>query len=236
MQRDVPFLNGETYHIYNRGANKADIFLNESDYSRFQILLFLGNHTNKPFRLDDLVRKYKSKDSPQGRSLRRALFQEEQPDLGLVDILSYALMPNHFHLILRQKIENGVTQFMKKLGTAYSMYFNMKHEHSGTVFQGRFKSRHVSNEEYLRWLFAYVALNPLDIQFPKWKEQGVASPAEAQAFLESYLHASYPDISGRVSRPEGKLIAHDAFLELGEAVPNFSNLHELIRIESVRPI
>src|SRR3989344_4858739 len=174
MQRDVPFVDNEIYHLYNRGANKADIFLEEYDYFRFKILIFLANSVES-LKIANVLSKYRGRSS-------LLLFEEKKPDQG-VDVLSYALMPNHFHLIVRQKTENGITNFMKKIGTAYSMYFNTKYEHSGTVFQGRFKSKYVSTGDYLRWLFAYVALNPLDIEFLGWKDRGVQNPHKAFSFL-----------------------------------------------------
>ncbi len=226
MFRKVPFLEGEIYHVYNRGAHKADIFLSNHDYFRFKILLFLAN-SSEGLRMENILRKYKNE---QGRSL--LIFREEKPDQGLVDVLAYALMPNHFHLIVRQKTENGISHFMKKVGTAYSMYFNTLYEHSGTVFQGRFKSKHVDTNEYLRWLFAYVALNPLDVWLPGWKERGVAEPHKVYEFLQGYQHASFPDMQPRANRPERTILSASALAELAEDVPNFSNIKELFEIES----
>ena len=230
MFRKVPFLEGEIYHVYNRGAHKADIFLSNHDYFRFKILLFLAN-SSEGLRMENILRKYKNE---QGRSL--LIFREEKPDRGLVDVLAYALMPNHFHLVVRQKTENGISQFMKKAGTAYSMYFNTLYEHSGTVFQGRFKSKHVDTNEYLRWLFAYVALNPLDVGFPKWKEQGIAKPHKAHGFLQSYQHASFPDMQKGSSRPECAILSYTALKELDEDVPDFSNIEALFDIERTEPL
>ena len=222
MQRDVPFVDNEIYHLYNRGANKADIFLEEYDYFRFKILLFLANSVES-LKIANVLSKYRGRSS-------LLLFEEKKPDQG-VDVLSYALMPNHFHLIVRQKTENGITNFMKKIGTAYSMYFNTKYEHSGTVFQGRFKSKYVSTGDYLRWLFAYVALNPLDIEFLGWKDRGVQNPHKAFSFLCSYEHASFPDMQKGVSRPERVILSDTAFFELSADIPDFSNMNELFETE-----
>lgn len=226
MQRSTPFLEGNIYHIYNRGAHKADIFLSDKDYFRFKLLLFLSN-THESLKVANTLQKYR------GRSSLLA-FQEEKVDQGLVDVLAYALMPNHFHLVLRQKSENGITQFMKKVGTAYSMHFNTKYEHSGTVFQGRFQSRYVDTSEYLRWLFAYVALNPLDIGFPGWKEGRISDLHGAYAFLGSYQHASFPDMqTGAAPRPERSILSLSALEEVSEDVPDFSNINELFEVERV---
>jgi len=121
------------------------------------------------------------------------MFSEENPDKSLVDVLSYCLMPNHFHLLLRQKTENGISQFMKKISTAYSMYFNTKYDHSGVLFQGRFKSQHVNRDSYLQCLFAYIHLNPLKLFEPLWKEKGVIDVGGARLFLQNYRPSSYHD-------------------------------------------
>lgn len=223
MLRDAPLLEGNIYHIYNRGAHKANIFLEERDYFRFKLLLFLANSSDG-VHMANLLNKYK------GESFM-LIFDKEKPGQELVDVLSYALIPNHFHLVIRQKAENGITRFMKKVGTAYSMYFNTKRDHGGTVFQGPFKSKHVDSSEYLRWLFAYVALNPLDIKFSGWKENGISDPREAFAFLNEYQHASFPDMHPEQNRPERVILSYTALKELGEDVPDFANINELFEVE-----
>lgn len=229
MLRDAPLLDEHIYHIYNRGAHKADIFLTNIDYARFQLLLFLSNSIH-PIHTANLLRQYKNK----GLSFINVYSGEDREQL-LVDVLAYALMPNHFHLILRQRVENGISIFMRKLGTAYSSYFNAIHEHSGTVFQGTFKSTFVDVSEYLRWLFAYVALNPLDVGFPSWKERGVSDPQTAYDFLKNYPHASFPDMCGEAKRPESAILSFSALEEFGEDVPDFSDIKELFEVENIKP-
>jgi putative transposase len=138
-----------------------------------------------------LLKKY------QGRSLVN-VFEEEKVNDRLVEVLAYCLMPNHFHFILRQKEENGIALFMKKLSTAYSMYFNTKYEHSGVLFQGRFKSSYIGNEEYFRYIFSYVHLNPLDIFQPDWKVNGVKDKKGARDFLNTYFYSSFSDYPSSV--------------------------------------
>ncbi|XKT74549.1 MAG: transposase [Patescibacteria group bacterium UBA2163] len=225
MQRETPLVADEVYHVYNRGAHKAEVFLDERDYFRFKLLLFLAN-TEREMHTANLLNKYK------GQSFI-SIFEKEEVGQGLVDVLGYALMPNHFHLILRQKAEEGISRFMKKVSTGYSMYFNKKHEHSGTVFQGPFKSRHVESGDYLRWLFAYVALNPLDLHAPNWKEDGFeALPSDAVSFLTNYAHASFPDIGAGRVRPERVIINFDALKELEEDVPSFDDVKHLVGVVS----
>ena len=152
MRRDAALVPGEVYHIYNRGAHKRDIFVHEQDYRRFQLLLHVSNTASR-VNMRDLFTRYKGQTFAD-------IFMLEKPDKDLAEVLAYCLMPNHFHIILRQKADAGISTFLHKLFTAYSMYFNVKHDHSGILSQGSFKSRHVNTENYFRYLFSYVHLNP----------------------------------------------------------------------------
>lgn len=202
MLRATPLINGETYHIYNRGAGKDKIFSNERDCLRFQVLLYLAN-SSKSVRLADLVRRYKT----QGRSLRNA-FIERETDRPFADIFSYCLMPNHFHLVLKQKTDNGITQLMKKVCTAYSMYYNIKYERSGVLFQGRFKSSHIDTGPYFRWIFSYVHLNPVELIAPKWRVNGIHNPASVRKYLNDYQYSSFRDYAGD-ERPERSVLSYN---------------------------
>src|SRR3989344_5882696 len=216
MQRNVPLVAGETYHLFNRGAHKRNIFTNDADYQRFLLLLLLANHSD-PVNLRDLFIHYK------GRSFVE-IFREEKPDKSLVDILAYNLMPNHFHLVARQKKDIGVTAFMKNVAIAYSMYFNTKYGHSGTLFQGRFKSSHIDTEPYFRYIFSYVHLNSLDLFESGWKEKGLRDLDGARKYVNSYRHSSFFDYTGNDR-------AEKALLSLSQA-PEFlttqNDLEELL--------
>ena len=168
------------YHIYNRGTDKRDIFLNETDYLRFLVLLYICNNI-EPIRITDLLSR--------GRSLWD-IFSVDRKDT-LVNIGAYCLMKNHFHLLVKEKTDNGITEFMKKLCTAYSMYFNKKNERSGNLFQGRFQSELVDDDAYLKYLFAYIHLNPIKIIDPAWKESGIKNSNKAEKFLDTYSWSSY---------------------------------------------
>ena len=205
MQRLVPLITGEAYHVFNRGAHKSVIFKGYGEYERFQALLLVCNRKEST-HLANLLTKYK------GPSFIK-LFDEEVvgEDERLVEVLSYCLMPNHFHLVVRQKVEDGITTFMRKVGTAYSMYFNAKHEHSGTLFQGRFKSVHVDNDAHYKWLFQYVHLNPVELFEPKWKENGVKNAPGAERFLARYHWSSHYDyVVGE--RPQRSILSKDSVI------------------------
>jgi putative transposase len=191
--RKVSFAVGEYYHLYNRGNSRQTIFYTPQDYARFIALLYLANGT-KAFELRDL-------DS-------ETLFGFERGEL-LVAIGAYCLMPNHFHILLTPLSDNGVTNFMLKLSTGYSMYFNKKHHRTGTLFEGRFKSEYVGEDRYLKYLFSYIQLNPIKLLQSDWRERGIQNPSEALQYLNQYPHSSYLD--GVEERSERAILSPGAF-------------------------
>jgi putative transposase len=196
MERKFKFAVDEFYHIYNRGNNKMTIFFSAKDHKRFQRLLYVCNGT-KP-----VVSK-----TIQGLPL-------DKIDRGetLVDIGAYCLMPNHFHLLVREKIDGGISRFIEKLLTAYSMYFNKKNERTGKLFEGRFSAKYVGSDEYLKYLFAYIHLNPVKMIDPQWKENGIADRLMAEKYLSTYMYSSYLDYSGQ-KRQEAVILKRSAFPE-----------------------
>lgn len=204
MQRVDPFVTGEYYHIYNRGIDKREIFKNDNDFKRFVLLLFVANSAKKIFRLDNLM------------NIQHKKFDEILLiDKGevLVSIGAWALMTNHFHLIVKQEVDGGITKFMRKLGTGYSMYFNIKYQRQGALFGGLFKSKLIFQDLHLKHLFGYVHLNPLDINFSGWEELvDKQSPNEWKEFLQNYRYSSYEDYIG-AKRPERNIINKGIFPE-----------------------
>lgn len=173
------------YHIYNRGVEKRKIFLDDTDYFRFIHDLFEFNDiapAGKFLTIGDRISDNAKK--PKKREL-------------LVEILAFCLMPNHFHLLLRQLAENGIVKFMHKLGIGYTMYFNEKNERVGPLFQGRFKAVLIDNEAHFHYLPYYIHLNPLDLIMPDWKEGGVKDYRKVEQFLSSYRWSSYLDYIGK---------------------------------------
>ena len=110
-------------------------------------------------------------------------------------------MPNHYHLIIRQLVDNGVILFMKKLGTGYTMFFNKKYQRVGALFQGCFKAILVESEDYLKYLSCYVHLNPVELIQENWKEEGIKDWKAASYFIESYRWSSYLDYIGKENFP-----------------------------------
>ncbi|WXU00659.1 MAG: hypothetical protein Ctma_1388 [Catillopecten margaritatus gill symbiont] len=139
--RKTPLVNQCYYHIYNRGNNRRDVFLDENDLQYFLDALKLFNHTES---------------LGYSGQYRRKNPQEVEK---IVSLVAYALNPNHFHLLLMQNVDNGISKFMQKLSTGYTMFFNKKYQSSGALFQGRFKSVLVEDDSYLDHLSAYINLN-----------------------------------------------------------------------------
>lgn len=210
MLRRNPFVKGEYYHLYNRGNSKMTIFLDDSDKERFIKLLFLCNGTEHVvFR-----------EIPIGRS-----YGFNRGD-ALVDIGVYCLMPNHFHLLVREKTDGGITTFMKKLSTSYSMYFNTKYNRSGALFEGRFKSLLVDNEPYFNYVFSYIHLNPVKLINPAWKEEGIQDLEKTKRYIDEYKYSSYYDYFIN-ERPEKVILNKEEFPEHFSQLRDFEDLcHE----------
>ncbi len=158
MKRKTVLAVGGIYHIFNRGIDKRDIFLDPSYYSRFVSTLEHSLKYNYPYSL--LKRRLKEAESSEDR--KNILLQLETKRIEPpVEVLSFCLMPNHFHLTLKQLVEDGITELIRRICTAYTMYFNVRQERRGSLFGGVFRSVLVETEEQLIHLSRYQHLNPL---------------------------------------------------------------------------
>lgn len=139
------YIANSIYHIYNRGVEKRKIFLDEQDYKVFLTYLkqYLSN-SEESSELQGLTLQYHK---------TKSYFEE-------IELLSFCLMPNHFHLLVKQKNKNSIKNFTQSLFTRYSMYFNKKYKRSGPLFQGRYKATNVLNKDYLLDLTRYIHKNP----------------------------------------------------------------------------
>jgi len=169
--RIVPFVQNEFFHVYNRGNSKQKIFLNEADFERFLVTLYLSN-TSEPFNIRDILKQTDD------------VYSIERPD-ELVRIGAYCLMDNHYHLLISPVVEDGLSKFMQKLSTSYAMYFNTKYERTGSLFEGRFKARHADTDEYLKYLFSYIHLNPV-----RGKVSEIHNTKDLFAKAKAYPHSS----------------------------------------------
>ncbi len=189
-----PFITNEIYHIYNRGVEKRDICMDDHDRYRFIHDLFEFNDTSSAIN-----NGYYFKIQGSHKDVNKPIKNEARD--FLVDILAFCIMPNHYHLLLRQKADGGITNFMRKFGTGYTNSFNKKHERVGPLFQGKFKAKHVKEDAYLYYLPHYIHLNPLDMYMPEWREKGIADHKKALEYLASYRWSSYLDYIGKKNIP-----------------------------------
>ena len=199
--RKVRFAKSCIYHIYNRGVEKRDIFLNDSDRWRFLQALLLFNREKSPFNL-----LWKLEQEHKGRMnfriLKEFLERNSKQKTPLVRIMADCLMPNHYHLVVEELAEGGITKFMHKLGTGYTMYFNKKYHRVGGLFQGTFKAVQVDTDEYLQNLLVYVnVINPGELIEPNLKEEGVKDVERIMQFAESYSWSTHLEYLGERDSP-----------------------------------
>ncbi len=150
--RGVTFLNGYFYHLYNRGLEKQVTFVKPRDYAHFIQTLFYYQIQNP---------------KPKFSTYRKSKIFPVDTSKKIVDIVCYCLMPNHFHLLVKQTQEGGITEFMRKFIHSYTKYRNVKYHRQGPVFQGVFKAVMVEADEQLIHLSRYIHLNPLVSSFVK---------------------------------------------------------------------
>jgi putative transposase len=219
--RREPFEIGQWYHCFNRGIDKRAVFDSEIDGERFQQSLYLCNNENR----------FERSNFDYHPHARVFTIKRSSP---LVSIGAYSLMPNHFHILIQEIIEGGISRFMHKLGTSYTMYFNEKNERVGNLFYKPFRSRRVSHEAYFMHLPQYIHLNAVEMFEPRWKEGRLRRSAEAiDSELRKYRFSSYIDYCD-VIRPEHAILDPSASKALSvsknpgrmvrEAVAYYSNL------------
>jgi putative transposase len=207
-KRIISFINGEIYHIVLRSVEGNFLFRDEPDHWRAIFGLYEFNN-RKSVSIWQKRKSKKSNKMLQGRTLQR--FRKEGREL-LVDILAFCLMPNHIHLLLRQRKDGGITQFMRKLATGYAMYFNKKYNRTGHLFQGVFRAVHIENDSQFLAVVVYIHSNPVSIIFPKYKELGIDNVKKAMKFLENYKWSSYLDYIGKRNFPS--VIRKDVLLKI----------------------
>ena len=157
MRKD-PLITDQYYHVYNRGVDKRDIFMNKNDLNRF-VLSVREFNTHNP--IGSIRENEKNKSD-----IDRLKSNENNQ---LVSISCYCFNPNHFHFIIKQKVDGGISEFFKRLLGGYTKYFNQTHDRNGALFQGRFKSKLIKDEDYFLRIRPYVNINSLihDIPFDK---------------------------------------------------------------------
>jgi REP-associated tyrosine transposase len=195
---------GDIVHMFNRGVEKRKIFLDDQDYSRFVDNLFLLNNKKGKIRTRN-KEIFKSQN----------LIPEREK---MVEILKWSLLPNHYHILLYEKVDGGILEFSKRLGNAYTKYFNTRNEgRSGYIFQSKVKRVQVTNNPQLIYIPFYVDLNPLDLVFPNWENNPLYNQEKAFNFLKTYKWSSFSDSFGNGNRQP--IINNELFYDLFDTNP-----------------
>lgn len=149
------FAENTYYHIYNRGVEKRNIFIDNQDYEVFLNLLkyYLSENNQAIYHPIEII-------APDNKPIRPRPLKNLNKE---IELIAYCLMPNHFHLLIKQISKDGMTKLMRALSTTYALYFNRRYKREGTLFQGRYKAVIIKNDSYLLHLSRYIHLNPSSI-------------------------------------------------------------------------
>jgi len=196
MKRKHPFVLGKIYHVYNDGVAKCPICNGEVDFWRMTQGFCLFNDIKSTNQI--LWRLEREQKRLTMNVLKKYVSSTNGQRKPLVHILAYCIMGNHFHLLLEEIQEGGISKFMQKLCSGYAGYFNKKYDRVGSLFRNRFKSILVDNEKYLLYLLVYInVLNPAELVMPKWKEKGISDIEKALVSAEEYQFSSHLDYLGK---------------------------------------
>lgn len=144
--RTTPLVKEQVYHVFNRGVAKLPIFDDRRDYNRFLETTYYYQFQGP---------------KPQFSQLKRFKNFSFEKNKKIVELVCYCLMPNHYHFLLKQLSENGISEFINKLSNSYTKYFNIRHNRVGPLLQGQFKAVRVESDEQLIHLSRYIHLNPI---------------------------------------------------------------------------
>lgn len=162
------------YHVYCRGIEKKDIFLDDMDHDRFvQSLWVFNNKKRTRFNLE----------VNQDREI-------------LIDLINFCLMPNHFHLLIRAEESINMSKYMQKLMIAYTMYFKKKYKKDGRVFESKYRQKHIETDRYLRHISDYIHNNPLRLKYKNYKSINLllgffVLDENAKKWLKEYKYSSH---------------------------------------------
>lgn len=170
---------GEYYHIFNRGIRKQVIFHDKSDWQRF---LFLILHFQSEMNFPQVGRVVKEFVKHQ---MLDSFVLSEIIKKRNVDLVNYCLMPNHFHLTLKEIKEGGISKYMQRVLNGYAKYYNTKYQKSGHLFQGKYKAVHIESNEQLLYLSSYIHRNPRELSDYRGKEESYQWSS-----LEDYVHGN----------------------------------------------
>lgn len=193
---------GSVVHVVQRGARGLDIVRDTQDHARFRGLLF---YLNDSFSDPNWLKT--------ARTFRQLQRPGHWPDRDpLVRILAWTLMPNHFHILMEEIRDNGISKFMQRLCGSMSMAFNAKYSEKGSLFQGSYKSRTVDTDDYLSYLAFYIQVKNVLELYSGGLEKAVHNFDDAWLWASQYPFSSFASYS--TSDAPSLIIDRERFLEL----------------------
>lgn len=235
-----PITVGDIVHTYNRGTRKLDIVHDTLDKEYFlQALFYLNDSHSIPNIFDQLREQY---PDLLARFIWPSNWETRDP---LVTIHAYILKPNHFHLVLEEIREGGVSLFMQKFGTGFTGRYNIRYKTTGNLFEGSYKYAHVKRDEYLHYLGVYVQIKNAFELYPGGAAAALREFNKAFEFACLYRYGSIGHYLGKHQTPIISVLAHDSpFLEIGKKdaykeftrsvlrMPDFETLLGKIKLDS----
>jgi putative transposase len=179
--RTAPIVTNKIYHVFNRGIASQPTFLEKRNYDRALESLFYYQNCNLPI-------KYSKFLSLSVKERTKILEDLSKKNDRMVEIISYCLMPNHFHLLLRQVKDNGISKVLGDFTNSYTRYINTKLERTGPIFSGKFKSVRIETEYQLIHVSRYIHLNPYTAYLVRDIEG-----------LINYPYSSFPEFLGKTN-------------------------------------
>ena len=184
--RKEKFIPNEYYHVYNRTIMNVPIFKNDQNTKRLKQSMLFANSTisSKIFQfLRDSEKPMEIKFDEATKMLDRGE--------KLVDILCYAIMPDHYHMLIKEKKDGGIINFVRKCDISITKYINTRDKRRGPIFESLFKSKHVDSNEYLLHLSTYIHLNPLDVISGKeWRSHKLENWSKIRKKITDYPWSS----------------------------------------------
>lgn len=177
--RKVALVNNEIYHVINRGVASQPTFLTEKDYRRALNSFLYYQNQNLSLGYSHFIVQSRERKA-------EILKQLKLRKKILVEIITFCFMPNHFHCLLKQVVDNGISKFLSDFTNSYTRYFNTKSQRQGPLFQGKFKAVRIETDEQLLHTNRYIHLNPYTSYVVKTLKQ-----------LENYPYSSFPEYLGK---------------------------------------
>lgn len=182
------------FHIYNRGTEKRTIFTDYDEYCRFVFLMWVCRIGSPGINLTRRGVTLAAKAILDGVEPDQTFYIKEYDPL--VALVTWNLLPNHFHFILVSLAKGGISKYMGKLANAYTKYFNARHQRDGRLFQGPYQSVAVKNPKYFYILLRYINLNHAELAEPEWKEHRIQKGDRLEEFINSYIWSANLDFLG----------------------------------------